>query len=157
MGRRGYRRRSRSLGGPSNLAALMAPNPESQDETEERVGLFDSIRRLATNIVGLVEARLELISTDIAEARSRVIQLAIVVGVVLVCIQVGVLLLLIALILSIPETSRPEVVGTVGGVLLVGAIAGILYVRYRLTRRRPFFEATLAEFQKDREKLGRKK
>jgi uncharacterized membrane protein YqjE len=121
------------------------------------MGLLGSLRQLAASVVGLVEARLELISSDIAEARARVVQLSIVVGVVVVCVQIGVLLLLISLVLAIPEEHRAAVLGIAGGVLLAGALAGALWIRHRLEMRRPFFEATLAEFEKDRDKLRWKK
>ena len=124
---------------------------------EKNLGLLGSLRHLATNVLGLVETRLELISTDIAEARARIVQLSIVVGVVVVCIQIGILLLLIALVLAIPETNRAPVIGIAGLALIVVALVGSLWIRHRLKRRHRFFEATLAEFQKDRDKLRRKK
>jgi uncharacterized membrane protein YqjE len=127
-------------------------------EPEEKpLGLLGSLRHLAANVLGLVETRLELISTDIAEARARIVQLSIVVGVVAVCVQVGILLLLISLVLAIPEASRAPVVGIAGLVMIAVALVGALWIRHRLKRRHPFFEATLAEFQKDREKLRWKK
>jgi uncharacterized membrane protein YqjE len=132
--------------------------PHRPAETETRsMGLLGSLRELVASIVGLVEARLELISSDIAEARARIVQLSIVVGVVVVCVQIGVLLLLISLVLSIPEAHRAAAVGIAGLLLLAGAIVGALWIRHRLKRRRPFFEATLAEFEKDRDKLRWKK
>lgn len=126
-------------------------------EPEEKLGLLGSLRHLATNVLGLVETRLELISSDIAEARARIVQISIVVGVVLVCVQIGVLLVLVSLVLAIPVESRALVVGIAGLTLLAGALVGVLWIRHRLRRRTPFFEATKAEFQKDREKLGWKK
>ena len=133
-----------------------APYPPAERETRS-IGLLGSLRRLAASVVGLVETRLELISSDIAEARARIVQISIVVGVVVVCVQVGVLLLLIALVLAIPEANRPVAVGIAGLILLAGALVGALWIRHRLSRRRPFFEATLAEFEKDKEKLRWKK
>jgi uncharacterized membrane protein YqjE len=124
---------------------------------EKSLGLLGSLRHLAANVLGLVETRLELISTDIAEARARIVQLSIVVGVVVVCVQVGILLLLISLVLAIPEASRAPVVGIAGLVMIAVALVGALWIRHRLKRRHPFFEATLAEFQKDRDKLRWKK
>jgi uncharacterized membrane protein YqjE len=133
-----------------------APYPPAERETRS-LGLLGSLRQLAASVVGLVETRLQLISSDIAEARARIVQLSIVVGVVVVCVQVGVLLLLISLVLAIPEGNRAAAVGIAGGVLLAGALVGALWIRHRLSRRRPFFEATLAEFEKDKERLRWKK
>jgi uncharacterized membrane protein YqjE len=128
------------------------------DAPEERtLGLLGSLRHLATNVLGLVETRLELISSDIAEARARIVQLSIVVGIVVVCVQIGILLLLISLVLAIPVEKRALVVGIAGLVLILVALVGALWIRHRLKKRRGFFEATMAEFQKDREKLGWKK
>jgi len=133
------------------------PQSRPAEPEEKSLGLLGSLRHLAANVLGLVETRLELISTDIAEARARIVQLSIVVGVVVVCVQVGILLLLISLVLAIPEASRAPVVGIAGLVMVAVALVGALWIRHRLKRRHPFFEATMAEFQKDRDKLRWKK
>lgn len=133
-----------------------APHPPAGTETRS-IGLLGSLRQLAASVVGLVETRLELISSDVAEARARIVQLSIVVGVVVVCVQISVLLLLISLVLAIPEANRAAAVGIAGLVLLAVALVGAFWIRHRLRMRRPFFEATLAEFEKDKEKLRWKK
>lgn len=117
-------------------------------------GLLGSVRRFADNLLGLFETRLDILSTDVAEARYDLVRLAAVLVGVLFCFQAGVLLAVLFFVLSAAAADRLAAVGIAAAVLLAMAVIGALWlVRWLQTRRR-LFESTIAELKKDRERLG---
>ena len=129
----------------------------TEPQADRPVGLFGSVRRLIESLAGLVQTRLELISTEIAEERLRLVRLAVVFAGVVLCFQFGILLAAIFLVLAVPAAGRPAAVGIASLVFLGLALAGGLWMRYWLKHRPPFLAATMAEFRKDRDRLRGKK
>ena len=130
------------------MTPRMATDPE-----EDQPGLLASLGRLIGSTVGLIQTRLELLANDLAFAHSELTRLAIAAGVVVVCLQAGILLGVIFLILAVPESARATVVGIAALVLLAAALGGALWVRRWLRTRSRFFAGTLEELRKDRDKL----
>lgn len=131
----------------------------SPDKAEPRKegGLFGSLRRFGQNLFGAVETRLEILSTDIAEARASLIRLVLVGLGVLFCFQVGVFLAVLFLVLLMGGENRMMAIGIASGTLLGLAVMGLIWIVWWLKRRRPFFAGTMAELRKDRDRIrGRK-
>jgi uncharacterized membrane protein YqjE len=117
-------------------------------------GLFGSVRRLGQNLLGAVQTRLEILSTDIAYERFNLVRLVLTALGVLFCFQVGVFLAVLFVVLSVSNEQRLMAIGIAALVLLLGAGVGTLLIRYWLKHRRPFFAATIAELRKDRDRVG---
>ena len=126
------------------------PRPEIDDRP---LGLLSSIKRLVWSALELIETRVELLSNDFALAHADLTKLVIVVAAVIVCLQLGALLGVIFLILVVPPSARPLVVGIAALVVLAASIGGALWLRRWLRMRPPFFGATIEEFRKDRARL----
>ena len=116
-------------------------------------GLLGSLRRLAGNVVQLVDTRVELFSTDAREARDDLVRAALVVAVVLFCLQAGVLMGVLFFVVSLSREHLLAAIGIAGAVLLLTAGGGALWLFSWLKRRPPMFGATIAELRKDRDRL----
>jgi uncharacterized membrane protein YqjE len=132
----------------------MSPDPEA---SRSEGGLFGSLRRFGQSLLGALQTRLEILSTDIAVARASLIQLVLLALGVLFCFQVGVFLAVLFLVLLAGSEHRMMVIGITSGLLLLLALAGALWILWWLKHPPPFFAGTLAELRKDQDRLGVKK
>ena len=126
---------------------------DEHSERTGRPGLLGSLGRLFSSVIGLVETRLELLSNDIAFERFQLTRIVIVAAAVIVCLQAGILMAVIFLVLVVPDSARTMAVGIAALVLLGGALVGVLSLRHWLKTRPPFLAATLGELKKDRDRL----
>jgi uncharacterized membrane protein YqjE len=126
-------------------------------ETEARPprheGLFGSIRRVIRSAIEVLQTRLEILSTEIAEERLNLTRLILVALVVLVCFQVGLFLAVLFVVLVAGEAHRLEAIGIAALALLLLALGGVLWLRHWLKTRRPMFATTIAELKKDRDRM----
>jgi len=126
-------------------------NPESQEP--QREGLAGSIRRLVGSVLRLIQTRLEILSTEIAEERFNLTRLVLVMLGALFCLQAGILLAVLFLVLVIGQEHVVATIGIAALTLLLSAFAAGLWLRAWLQRRPPMFGATIAELRKDRDRL----
>jgi uncharacterized membrane protein YqjE len=129
----------------------------STESTEGRPprtdGLMGSLRGLVYSVLRVVETRLEILSTEIAEERFNLARLVVVALGVLFCLQAGVLLGVLFFVLAVGGEHRLAAIGIAALVLLVAAAVGGLWLRSWLRRRPPMFAATMAELRKDGARL----
>jgi uncharacterized membrane protein YqjE len=116
-------------------------------------GLEGSLHRLARSIALLVQTRLEILSTEIAEERVNLTRLALGALLVLFCVQAGLLLGVVFIVLVVLK-QQPTAIGYAAIGLLAAAAAVVLLIRRWLKRRPPMFASTIGELRKDRERLG---
>lgn len=126
-------------------------NDES-DETRSE-GLIGSLRRLGRNVLGTLSTRLEIFSTEFHEERLNLVRTTLVVLGVLFCLQAGIFLAVLFVVLSVSDQNRLMAIGIAAAVLLVVALLGALWLWRWLKTRPPLFETTVAELRKDRERL----
>ncbi|MDD3530047.1 MAG: phage holin family protein [Gallionellaceae bacterium] len=116
-------------------------------------GLFESLKILAGDLVGIVHTRLELLSLDLAEERVHLTTLLVLGLVALFCLCAGVVLLAILIAVAFWESHRlAALAGLTAFFLAAGATLVILAMHKARTRPR-LFEASLAELAKDRQQL----
>lgn len=116
-------------------------------------GIFDSLKTLSASLLSIVQTRLELLSTDVAEERERLTAyLTLVLG-ALFCFGVGVVLLAILIVVVFWDSHRLLALGGLAGLFLAAA-AGLAWRAMRKIRTDPrLFDASLAELAKDRQQL----
>jgi len=116
-------------------------------------GIFDSLKTLSASLLSIVQTRLELLSTDVAEERERLTAyLTLVLG-ALFCFGVGVVLLAILIVVVFWDSHRLLALGGVAGLFLAAA-AGLAWRAMRKIQTDPrLFDASLAELSKDRQQL----
>lgn len=119
-------------------------------------GLFVSLKALSANLLGIVQTRLELLSTDIAEERERIVTLLVLALAALFSIGVGVVLLAILVVVALWESNRLFALGgMIVFFLMTGAIIGWVVLSRLRSSPRPF-DASISELTKDRQELKAK-
>ncbi|HTO91955.1 MAG TPA: phage holin family protein [Candidatus Sulfotelmatobacter sp.] len=116
-------------------------------------GLLGSLRRLTITVVEVVETRLALISTDMHEARLHWVRIALMAFGVLICLQAGLLLAVVFVVLLLGQKHQLAAIGGSALALLLAAGIGVLWLRSWLKSRPPLFASTIAELRKDRDRL----
>ena len=128
----------------------MAPDPRpARDE-----GMTGSVRRLGRTLLRILQTRLEILSTEIADERMNLTRMALVALTVLFCVQTGLMLAIVFIVLAVSPDHRLLAIGVTALALLLAALVGVIWLRVWLKRRPPMFAATVAELRKDRERLG---
>lgn len=119
-------------------------------------GWLDAMRRSGDSVLGLVQNRLELFSVELQEEKLRAIKLLIWLGVALALGIVAILVAAGALALFLWHLAG--YLGLVGLALLtLAGSAGIVWALRKQLHTGPTpFNATVAEFKKDRECLRKK-
>ena len=118
-------------------------------------GLEGSLRRLGRTLVRVLATRFEILSTEIAEERLNLTRLTLVALTVLFCVQTGLMLAIVFIVLAVSPDNRLIAIGLTALALLLGSLGGVLWMRWWLKHRPPLFAATVAELRKDRERMGR--
>ena len=127
----------------------MAHDPEPpRDE-----GFLGSLHRLGRSLLEVVATRFEILSTELHEERYNLAKLAMVALTVLFCLQVGLIFALLFVVLAVGSENRLVAIGIAALVMLLGALAGVLWLRGWLKSRPPMFGTTIAELRKDRDRL----
>jgi len=118
-------------------------------------GLEGALRRSARALLGAIATRLEILSTELADERINLTRLVLVALTVLFCLQTGLMLAIVFIVLAVSPDHRLIAIGLTALALLLGSLGGVLWMRWWLKHRPPMFAATVAELRKDRERMGR--
>jgi len=117
-------------------------------------GLFVSLKALSANLLGIVQTRLELLSTDIAEERERIVTLLVLALGALFSIGLGIVLLAILVVVALWESNRLFALGgMIVFFLMAGAVIGWIVLNKLRSAPRPF-DASISELTKDRQELN---
>ena len=117
--------------------------------------LLSSIKHLAATGASIAQTRLELLSVDAQIARTKFIQLLVLIVCALFFLFFGLVMLSLLIVIYSWETDRMLMLGLLtGGFITIGLILTILIMRTLRTMPK-LFEASIAEFAKDREELSR--
>ena len=123
------------------------------DPAPRSEGLLGSLRDLGRTALLLLQTRLEILSTEVAEERIQLVRLLLVVLGILFCFQCGTLFAVLFVVLLAGEAHRIAAIGIAALVLLLAALGGVLWIRAWLKRRPPLFATTVAELKKDLERI----
>lgn len=126
---------------------------EDRGDRTRQGGFFDSLRAVMASFVGLLQTRLDLASTEIAEEGERLKELVLLAAIALFCLSLAAILLTAWIVILFWETHRLYVLGGLALFYLgAGAIAALV-LRKKAAARPKLFSATFAELAKDRERL----
>lgn len=116
-------------------------------------GLFESLKILAGDLVGIVHTRLELLSLDLAEERVHLTTLLVLGLVALFCLGAGVVLLAILIAVAFWESHRLAALAGLTAFFLAAGATLVMLAMHKAQTRPRLFEASLAELAKDRQQL----
>jgi uncharacterized membrane protein YqjE len=125
----------------------------TEKDPASEAGLLSSIRKLATTLVGILQTRLEIFSTELEEAKLQLGQLLMLGLVAVFCLGLGIVLLTVFFVVLFWDSYRLPVLGVTSGVFLVLGIFAVLALRAKSAENKKMFSSTLAELSKDREHL----
>jgi uncharacterized membrane protein YqjE len=123
------------------------------EEAGRTAGLLESLRNLARTFVAILQSRLDIVASDIDEARARLARIVVLAAVAGFCLGLALILLVFFLVVMFWDTDRLLAIGVLAGVFAAGGIAACLMLRAANARRPRFLSATFAELRKDRTKL----
>lgn len=118
-------------------------------------GLIGSLKNALSTLVAIAQTRLEILSVELQEEIGRAANLLLWALIALFAASIGLFLGALVLIFAFWDTHRLLVSLLVMGFFFLLASMAVLVLRARLSKRPPLFEATIAEFSRDREHLGR--
>jgi uncharacterized membrane protein YqjE len=123
------------------------------EEDPKPDGWLDAMRRSGDSVLGLVQNRLELFSVELQEEKLRTIKLLIWLGVALALGIAAILVAAGALALFLWHLAGYLGLAGLALLTLVGAVGIVCWLRRQLHTGPTPFNATVAEFKKDRECL----
>ncbi|MCG3470043.1 phage holin family protein [Xenorhabdus bovienii] len=115
-------------------------------------GLFDTLRRVAAIVVGMVETRIRLIAVELEENTATLVQLLLLIGFTLLFATFGLMCLLILIFWVIDPVYRATAMAITAGILLILAVFSALWT-IRKTRKLNFFNSTREQLKIDRKML----
>ncbi|MDR2462465.1 MAG: phage holin family protein [Verrucomicrobiales bacterium] len=120
-------------------------------------GVFTSLKRLATNLIGMVETRGSLFVTELHEEKIRIIQALVwtVLTVVLGALGLALATLLVILALWRNPDHLLVALTVLSALYLSAAAVAACYLRKTLGGTAKPFEETLNQLRRDRECLGK--
>ncbi|MBU3541392.1 phage holin family protein [Polynucleobacter sp. UB-Tiil-W10] len=117
--------------------------------------LLSSIKGLASTGASIAQTRLELLSLDVQIARSKFINLLVMIVSALFFLFFGLVMLALLIVIYSWETDRMLALGLLTGAFLsVGLILAAL-ITQSLRKMPKLFEASISELAKDREALSK--
>ena len=128
---------------------------ESGAETGPVGGLIGSLKNVLSSLIAMAQTRLELISTELQEEVGRAAELLLWAFIALFAAGIGLFLGALVLIFVFWDTHRLLVSLLVMGFFFLLALTAVLVLRAKLKSRPRLFDATIAEFARDRDHLER--
>lgn len=129
-------------------------SPEAQDHGPgQRGGLFNSLRVLAATLVATGQTRLELLSTEIEEERTRLGSMLLWTLAAMFCAALCIVLVTLWVVVVFWDDHRLLALGILAFLFLLGALlAG--WIALGKARAKPrLFAASIRELSKDHEQL----
>lgn len=117
-------------------------------------GLFESLTDLAATLVGMAHSRIELICIDLEQERDYIFSLLIRSLLALLCLGIGLVLAIIAVVIAYWDTHRVMALGGMAGFFLCVCVATGITILNRVRARTGLLAASLTELSKDRQQLG---
>ncbi|MGE4801606.1 phage holin family protein [Yersinia hibernica] len=131
----------------------MAEIPQTQGPGK---GVLDTVHRIVTIVVGMVETRVRLVAIELEEEKATLIQLLLMAGVTLLFTAFGLMSLLVLVIWAIDPAYRLIALGSTTAALLVLAIIGVIWTLSK-ARRSTLLGATRKQLETDRELLEKER
>lgn len=127
---------------------------EYQDEaTGSKVGLLESVKRLAATLLAMGQTRLELLSNDLEEERAWLTSMLLWTLITLFCATLAVVLATFLIVVVFWDSYRLLALSIMIAIFVLAAGIAWRVVR-NISKHKPrLFSASLAELSKDREQL----
>jgi uncharacterized membrane protein YqjE len=129
-------------------------DPADNDASGPVSSLLGSLAKVLANLIGIAQTRLEILSTELQQEVTQAAQMLLWAFVAVFAAGTGLFIGGLVLIFAFWESHRLLAAVLVMGFFFLLALIAVLMLRAKLKARGRLFEATIAEFAKDREHLG---
>lgn len=117
-------------------------------------GLAASAKRLLAGAVGILQTRLQLLSSELEEEGVRILQVLLLGAIALVCFAMALVLGSLLVVVLFWDTHRVAAILVLAGLYAGGGLLAVLSLKARARARSRLFAGSLAELRKDHEALG---
>jgi uncharacterized membrane protein YqjE len=117
-------------------------------------GLLTSLKQLVATLVAVLQTRLELLANEVQAEKLRLTQLLLLCISALFFLACAVLLLTVLVVVALWDTHRLLAIGGFAALYLGMGVGFALAARARASAGTQLFVASLAEFEKDRDRLS---
>ena len=117
--------------------------------------LLSSIKNLVSTGASIAQTRLELLSVDVQIARNKLIRLLVMIVSALFFLFFGLVMLALLIVIYSWESDRMLALGLLTTAFISIGLILALVIMQALRNMPKLFEASIAEFAKDREELSR--
>jgi uncharacterized membrane protein YqjE len=117
-------------------------------------GLLTSLKQLVATLVAVLQTRLELLANEVQAEKLRLTQLLLLGISALFFLACAVLLLTVLVVVALWDTHRLLAIGGFAALYLGMGVGFALAARARASAGTQLFVASLAEFEKDRDRLS---
>jgi uncharacterized membrane protein YqjE len=117
-------------------------------------GLLTSLKQLVATLVAVAQTRLELLASEVQAEKLRLTQLLLLCISALFFLACAVLLLTVLVVVALWDTHRLLAIGGFAALYLGMGVGFALAARARACAGTQLFVASLAEFEKDRDRLS---
>ncbi len=114
-----------------------------------------TVRSAVRTLLSFAETRARLAANEFEEQLLRLLEVAAWAVAAVFFFAIAVLLVSLFIILVFWDANRVLAAGLLAGLFVAGGGVSVMMVRACLAARPKFLAATLAEFEKDRQKMGR--
>jgi len=121
----------------------------AEEEAPPRAGLMQSVRACLALWVALLKTRIEIISTELEEAKLHFEEMVLLAVVSIFCLSFGLLLLTLFVVVLFWETYRWQVLGGFALLYLVAGFGAALALRKKIKSKPKLFAITVEELGKD--------
>ena len=112
-------------------------------------GFLDSLRRLGSTVLGLIQNRLELFAVEVQEQKDRLVRVLLLTALTVFLANLALVVLTAAIVvLAGPEARKPVLIGLTV-LYVLGAILAGLALRRELKSAPPPFQDSVNELKKD--------
>lgn len=125
-------------------------NKPSTSRTIRSQGLFQSIKALTSTLVSMAHNRLELLSTDLEEAKEQMIKMLVLSLVSLFSIFIATVLIAITIVVAFWDTHRMLALFSATGFFIIVGVATCMTIISEAKKAPKMFMASLLELIKDR-------
>lgn len=116
--------------------------------------LLSSIKNLAATGASIAQTRLELLSVDVQIARAKSIRLMAMIVCALFFLFLGLVMLSLLIVIYYWDSNRMLALSLLTASFLTISLILLLLIRQSISAMPKLFEASIAEFAKDREELS---
>lgn len=118
-------------------------------------GAPSSVRSALRTLLSVAETRARLVANEFEEQVLRLLEVTVWAAAALLFTAIALVFIALFIVLAFWDSNRLLAAGLVAAFFVAGGAISGLMVRSGLAARPKFLAATLAELQKDREKLGK--